>query len=331
MSNKVPIRVAVTGAAGAIGYSLLFRIAAGEMFGPDQPVIIHLIDIEPALPALQGVMMELDDCAFPLLKGLVATANLDNGFGGVSWALLVGSVSRKPGLERKDLLSINGKIFTSQAQAIQKSAAQDIRVLVVGNPCNTNCLIAMNNAPAVPRDRWHAMTRLDENRAKLQLARKAGVAVTEVTNVAIWGNHSATQYADFHNARIQGRPVPQVISDEAWLESEFVTTVAQRGTQVLTTRGAGSAASAANAIIDSVHSIIRPTASGDWHSVCVCSSGSYGIEEGLIFSYPVRSNGHKLAVVEGLSLTEFSRAKILATAEELQEEKAMAKSLGLLP
>ncbi len=334
MSNKVtpaPIRVAVTGAAGAIGYSLLFRIAAGEMFGANQPVILHLIDIEPALPALQGVMMELDDCAFPLLKSMVATANLDAGFGGANWALLVGSVSRKPGLERKDLLGINGKIFTSQAQAIQKSAAKDIRVLVVGNPCNTNCLIAMNNAPDVPRDSWHAMTRLDENRAKLQLARKAGVAITDVTNVAIWGNHSATQYPDFYNAKIQGRPVTQAITDETWLKGEFVTTVAQRGTQVLTTRGAGSAASAANAIIDSIHSIIHPTAPGDWHSVCVCSTGSYGIEKDLIFSFPVQSNGQKLAVVEGLSLTEFSRAKILASAQELQEEKAMAKSLGLLP
>jgi malate dehydrogenase len=334
MSNKTtaaPIRVAVTGAAGAIGYSLLFRIASGAMFGPNQPVALHLVDIELALPALQGVMMELDDCAFPLLQGMAATADLETGFRGANWALLVGSVSRKPGLERKDLLGINGKIFTSQAKAIQKNAASDIRILVVGNPCNTNCLIAMYNAPEVPRNRWHAMTRLDENRARLQLARKAGVAVTDVTNVAIWGNHSATQYPDFYLAKIKGRPVPEVISDEVWLKGEFVTTVAQRGTQVLTTRGAGSAASAANAIIDSVHSMIHPTPAGDWHSVCVCSSGSYGIEAGLIYSFPVRSDGGGLSVVEGLSLNEFSRGKALASAKELQEEKAMAASLGLLP
>jgi malate dehydrogenase len=332
MSGKVtPIHVAITGAAGAIGYSLLFRVASGAMFGPDQPVALHLIDIEPALPALQGVTMELDDCAFPLLQGMTATADLDAGFRGVHWALLVGSVSRKPGLERKDLLGINGKIFTSQAKAIQKNAASDIRVLVVGNPCNTNCLIAMNNAPDVPKDRWNAMTRLDENRARLQLARKAGVAFDDVTNVAIWGNHSATQYPDFYLAKIKGRPVPEVIRDEAWLKGEFVTTVAQRGTQVLTTRGAGSAASAANAIIDSVHSIIHPTPAGDWHSVCVCSTGSYDIEPGLIYSFPVRSDGKRLSIVEGLSLTEFSQARVLASAKELQEEKAMAASLGLLP
>ena len=329
--KSTPIRVAVTGAAGAIGYSLLFRIAAGEMFGPEQPVILHLVDIEPALPVLQGVMMELDDCAFPLLKGMVATANLDDGFRNVNWALLVGSVSRKPGLERKDLLNINGKIFVGQAQAIQKTAAQDVRILVVGNPCNTNCLIAMNNAPQLPRDRWHAMTRLDENRAKLQLARKAGVAITDVTNMAIWGNHSATQYSDFYNAKIQGRPVPQVIQDEAWLQNEFVTTVAQRGTAVLKARGAGSAASAANAVIDSVRSIARPTAVGDWHSVCICSDGSYGIEKGLICSFPVRSDGKQLEIVQGLPVNDFSRVKINASVQELQEEKAMAASLGLLP
>jgi malate dehydrogenase len=329
--TRKPIRIAVTGAAGAIGYSLLFRIAAGEMFGPVQPVILHLVDIEPALPAMQGVMMELDDCAFPLLKGMTATANLDEGFRDANWALLVGSVSRKPGLERKDLLNINGKIFVGQAHAIQKSAAQDVRVLVVGNPCNTNCLIAMNNAPDVPRDRWHAMTRLDENRAKLQLARKVGADITEVTNMAVWGNHSATQYPDFYNALIKGRPVPQVIADEPWLQTEFVTTVAQRGTSVLKARGAGSAASAANAIIDSVHSVTRPTAPGDWHSVCVCSDGSYGIEKNLICSFPVRSDGEKLSIVPAVPLNEFSRAKINASVAELQEEKAMAASLGLLP
>src|SRR5947207_7098016 len=215
---KAPIRVAVTGAAGQIGYALVFRIASGALFGPDQPVILHLIEIEPVLPALQGVVMELDDCAFPLLKGLVATASLDEGFRGVNWALLVGSVPRKAGMERKDLLGINGKIFIGQGQALQKHAAKDVRIHVVGNPCNTNCFIAMNNAPQIPRDRFFAMTRLDENRAKSQLARKAGVDVTDVSNLAVWGNHSATQYPDFSNAKINGKLAPDVISDEGWLK-----------------------------------------------------------------------------------------------------------------
>src|SRR3954467_12324264 len=215
--TKSPIRVAVTGAAGQIGYSLLFRVASGSMFGPDQPVILHLIEIEPALGALQGVVMELDDCAFPLLKGIVPTANLDEGFRDVNWALLVGSIPRKQGMERKDLLGINGKIFIWQGQAIQRSASKDVRILVVGNPCNTNCLIAMSNAPEVPKDRWHAMTRLDENRAKTQLAQKAKVDITAVSNVASWGNHSSTQYPDFYNATINGQSAPQVITDEAWL------------------------------------------------------------------------------------------------------------------
>src|SRR5437879_5656983 len=216
------IRVAVTGAAGQIGYSLLFRIASGSIFGPTQPVILHLIEVEPVLPSLNGVVMELDDCAFPLLKGVVATANLDEGFRGVNWALLVGSVPRKAGMERKDLLGINGKIFIGQGQALQKNAAPDIRIHVVGNPCNTNCLIAMNNAPGIPRDRFFAMTRLDENRAKSQLAKKAGMDVTAVTNVAIWGNHSSTQYPDFYNAKINGRAATQAITDEAWLKGEFI-------------------------------------------------------------------------------------------------------------
>ncbi len=329
MSNK-PIRVAVTGAAGAIGYSLLFRIAAGELFGPNQPVILHLVDIAPALPVLQGVVMELDDCASPLLKGIVATANLDEGFKDVNWALLVGSVSRKPGMERKDLLNINGKIFVGQAQAIQKNAASDLRVLVVGNPCNTNCLIAMNNAPDVPRDRWFAMTRLDENRARTQLSKKAGVDISAISNLAIWGNHSPTMYPDFYNAKIGGKPVTEVIKDENWLQNDFVTTVAQRGTAVLKARGAGSAASAANAVIDSVKSIANPTPAGDWTSVCVCSDGSYGIEKDIICSFPVRSNGQKLEIVQGLPVNDFSRAKIDATVNELKEEKALATELGLL-
>jgi malate dehydrogenase len=322
-----PIRVAVTGAAGQIGYALLFRIASGAMFGPNQPLILHLIEIEPALPVLSGVIMELDDCAFPLLKGVVATASLEEGFRGVNWALLVGSVPRKAGMERKELLGINGKIFVGQGHTIQHHAASDVRVLVVGNPCNTNCLIAMNNAPEIPRDRFFAMTRLDENRAKSQLARKAGQEVSAVTNVTIWGNHSSTQYPDFYNAKIQGRPAPQVITDEVWLKGEFITSVQQRGAAIIKARGASSAASAANAVVDSVRSIIEPTPTGDWHSVCICSDGSYGVEKGLISSFPLRSTGQKLEVVQGLPINEFSRARIDATVNELKEERVMVKEL----
>jgi len=322
-----PIRVAVTGAAGQIGYSLLFRIASGAMFGPGQPVVLHLLEIEQALPALGGVVMELDDCAFPLLKGVVATASLDEGFRGVNWALLVGSVPRKAGMERKDLLGINGKIFIGQGHAIQRNAAPDVRVLVVGNPCNTNCLIAMNNAPEVPRDRFFAMTRLDENRAKSQLAQKAGVDVTAVTNVAIWGNHSATQYPDFYNAKVGGRPATQAITDEAWLKGEFIASVQQRGAAIIKARGSSSAASAANAVVDSVRSLTEPTPGGDWHSVCICSEGNYGVEPGLISSFPVRNVGQRLEVVQGLSINEFSRAKIDASVKELMEEKAMVSDL----
>jgi malate dehydrogenase len=322
-----PIRVAVTGAAGQIGYSLLFRIASGAMFGPNQPLILHLIEIEPALPALNGVVMELDDCAFPLLKGIVPTANLDEGFRGVNWALLVGSVPRKAGMERKDLLGINGKIFIGQGQAIQKNAAPDVRIHVVGNPCNTNCLIAMSNAPDISRDRFFAMTRLDENRAKSQLAKKSSSDVTAVTNVAIWGNHSATQYPDFYNAKINARAATEVIKDEAWLKGEFISSVQQRGAAIIKARGASSAASAANAVVDSVRSIIEPTAAGDWHSVCIPSDGSYGIEKGLICSFPVRSDGQKLEMVQGLAVNEFSRGKIDATVNELKEEKSLVAEL----
>jgi malate dehydrogenase len=325
--SSSPIRVAVTGAAGQIGYSLLFRIASGAMFGPSQPVILHLIEIEPALPALNGVVMELDDCAFPLLKGVVPTANLDEGFRGVNWALLVGSVPRKQGMERKDLLGINGKIFIGQGQAIQKNAASDVRIHVVGNPCNTNCLIAMNNAPDIAKDRWFAMTRLDENRAKSQLAKKAGVDVTAVSNLAVWGNHSATQYPDFTNAKISGKPATEVITDEAWLKGEFISTVQQRGAAIIKARGLSSAASAANAVVDSVASIVNPTKPGDWHSVCVHSDGSYGIEKGLITSFPVRSNGKSLEIVQGLPVGEFSKGRIDATINELKEEKSLVSEL----
>lgn len=297
------------------------------MFGPDQPVILHLIEIEPALPALQGVVMELDDCAFPLVKGIVPTANLDEGFRNVNWALLVGSVPRKQGMERKDLLGINGKIFIGQGQAIQKNGASDVKVLVVGNPCNTNCLIAMNNAKDLPSDRWHAMTRLDENRAKSQLAQRAKVDTTEVTNVTIWGNHSSTQYPDFYNAKINGRAATEVITDEAWLKGDFISTVQQRGAAIIKARGASSAASAANAVVDTVRSIVQPTAAGDWHSVAIHSDGSYGCEKGLITSFPVTSDGKKLQIVQGLTVNEFSRQKIDATLNELKEERSLVSDL----
>jgi malate dehydrogenase len=297
------------------------------MFGPEQPVILHLIEIEPALGALQGVVMELDDCAFPLLKGIVPTSNLDEGFRGVNWALLVGSVPRKQGMERKDLLGINGKIFIGQGQAIQNNAAKDVRILVVGNPCNTNCLIAMSNARDIPKDRWHAMTRLDENRAKTQLAQKAKVDVTSVSNLAIWGNHSSTQYPDFYNAKINGKPATEVITDEAWLKGEFISTVQQRGAAIIKARGASSAASAANAVVDSVRSIVQPTQRGDWHSVAIYSEGNYGVEKGIITSFPVASDGQKLRVIEGLIVNEFSRQKIDATVNELKEERGLVSDL----
>ena len=325
--NSTPVRVAITGAAGQIGYALLFRIASGAMFGPDQPVILHLIEIEPALPALHGVVMELDDCAFPLLQGVVATADLDEGFRGVNWALLVGSVPRKAGMERKDLLGINGKIFIGQGRAIQKNAAGDVRVLVVGNPCNTNCLICLNHAPQVPRNRFFAMTRLDENRAKAQLAKKAGADITAVTNLAIWGNHSATMYPDFFNARINGQPATGIVKDEAWLKGEFIATIQQRGAAIIRARGASSAASAANAVVDTVRSLVNPTPAGDWHSVGLCSNGSYGIEPGLITSFPIRGDGKKLEIVQNLPLNEFSRGKIDLTINELKEERAMVADL----
>lgn len=324
---KTPIKVAVTGAAGQIGYSLLFRIASGSMFGPDQPVELHLIEIPQALDPLQGVVMELQDCAFPLLKKVVPTADLNEGFRDVNWALLVGSVPRKQGMERKDLLGINGKIFIGQGQAIEKNAASDVRILVVGNPCNTNCLIAMNNARSIPSNRWFAMTRLDENRAKTQLALKAGVDVTAVTNLAIWGNHSATQYPDFYNAQINGKPATSVITDEAWLKDTFISTVQQRGAAIIKARGASSAASAANGVVDTVRSLTTPTTEGDWTSVAVCSDGSYGVEKGIISSFPVRTNGREWEIVQGVPVNAFSQSRIDATVNELKEEKSLVADL----
>jgi len=325
--SKQPIRVAVTGAAGNIGYALLFRIASGAMFGPDQPVALNLIEIQPALEALKGVVMELDDCAFPLLKDVVATTDLDEGFKDVNWACLVGSVPRKAGMERADLLSINGKVFTGQGKAIARNAAADVRILVVGNPCNTNCLIAMNNAEGVPNDRWFAMTMLDENRAKTQLAQKAGVDVTEVTNMTIWGNHSATQYPDFYSALIGGKSAAEVIGDEIWFKDEFIPNVQKRGAAIIAARGSSSAASAANGIVDAVRKIVTPTPTGDSISMCICSDGSYGTTPGLITSLPVRSDGRKIEVVQGIEINEFSRAKIDATIQELKDEREAVKDL----
>ncbi len=325
MSN--PITVSVTGAAGQIGYSLLFRIASGAMFGPDQPVNLNLIEIEPAMGALEGVCMELDDCAFPLLNKINPTCDLDAGFSNANWALLVGSVPRKAGMERGDLLGINGKIFTGQGQAINNNASSDVRVLVVGNPCNTNCLIAMNNAPDVPNDRWHAMTRLDENRAKTQLAQKAGVHVSNVSNMTIWGNHSATQYPDFYNAKINGASANEVINDEEWLKDTFIPIVQKRGAAIIEARGSSSAASAANAIIDNVKHLTQNTNEGDSNSVCVCSDGSYGIDEGLIASFPVRSDGALWEIVPDLEINDFSKQKIAASVAELNEEREAVKDL----
>src|SRR6201981_1467921 len=324
---KSPVKVAVTGAAGQIGYSLLFRIASGSMFGPAQPLELHLIEIQTVLPALEGVVMELDDCAFPLVQRIVPTADLDEGFRGVNWVLLVGSVPRKQGVERKDLLGINGKIFTGQGKAIAANAASDVRVLVVGNPCNTNCLIAMNNAREIPSDRWFAMTRLDENRAKSQLAKKAGGHVTDVSNLASWGNHSASQYHDFCNVKIAGKPVTEVIKDEPWLKETFIPIVQQRGAAIIKARGASSAASAANAAVDTVWSLVHPTLASDWHSVAVCSDGSYGVQKGLISSFPIRTMGDAWEIVQNVPLNDFSRRKIEASVNELKEEKGLVEEL----
>jgi malate dehydrogenase len=322
-----PIKVAVTGAAGQIGYSLLPRIASGAIFGPDQPIELHLIEIPPALKALEGVVMELHDCAFPLLHNVEATVDLNEGFRGVSWALLVGSVPRRAGMERKDLLGINGKIFVEQGRALAECAGSDLRVLVVGNPCNTNCLIAMNNAKQVPSDRWFAMTRLDENRAKTQLALKSNSHWRHVSNMAIWGNHSSTLYPDFFNARIDGKPAPEMISDSQWLESDFIKAVQQRGAAIIQARGVSSAKSAAHAAIETVGSIINTTPEDDWHSIALCSDGSYGIEKGLMCSFPTRSDGKKIEIVQGVSLNDFAKSKIEASVNELKEERAMVEEL----
>jgi len=326
-----PVQVTVTGAAGQIGYQILFRIASGQLLGPDTPVALRLLEIEPAMKSLEGVVMELDDCAFPLLASIEATSDLDTAFDGASWALLVGSIPRKAGMERGDLLTVNGGIFKPQGEAIARSAASDVRVLVVGNPCNTNCLIARSAAPEVPADRWFAMTRLDQNRAVSQLAARAGVPVSEVANVAIWGNHSATQFPDFENATISGKPAATVIGDEAWLQGQFLSTVQKRGAAIIEARGASSAASAANAAIDTVVSLTTPTRDGTAASVAVSSTGEYGVPEGLTFGFPVVADGMGAwSVKPGFEHSEFAQEKIRLTTEELLEERAEVRLLGLI-
>ncbi|MBA3652781.1 MAG: malate dehydrogenase [Actinobacteria bacterium] len=328
MAPRKPIQVTVTGAAGNIGYALLFRIASGQVFGPKQRVVLRLLEIEPALPALGGVVMELDDCAFPLLAGIEATSDLKTAFTGANWALLVGSVPRKEGMERSDLLNINGGIFKDQGRAINDNAAANVRILVVGNPCNTNCRIARANAPDVPAERFFAMTRLDQNRATTLLAKRAGVPVTDVKNVAIWGNHSSTMYADAANATIGGRGAYDTIADTAWLQGEFLTTIQQRGAAIIKARGQSSAGSAANAAVDSVVSVLNATAEGDCASLAVVSRGEYGIPEGLQFGFPVAADGKGgWAVREGFELDAFARDKIRVTTEELQAEAAEVDSL----
>jgi malate dehydrogenase len=323
---KAPIRVAITGAAGQLAYSLIFRTASGEVFGPDQPLFLHLLEITPAMKALGGVAMELDDCAYPLLKGVKLSDKADEAFDGIHWALLVGAKPRGKGMERKDLLLDNGKIFIEQGKALQK-AAGDVRILVVGNPANTNCLIALTHAKSVPADRFAAMTRLDHNRAQAQLARKAGVDMAAVTNVTIWGNHSATQFPDFLNAKINGKPATQVITDKAWLEGTFIPSVQKRGAAIIEARGVSSAASAANAAVDHVKSMLKPTPTGDWFSSAVLSDGSYGIPKGIVCGYPVRTDGKKWEIVQGVEINAFARPRIDASVKELQEEKALIQGL----
>jgi malate dehydrogenase len=326
-----PLNVTVTGAAGQIGYQLLFRIASGQLFGPETPVVLRLLEIEPAMKSLEGVVMELDDCAFPLLSGIEATSDLKHAFDGTNWALLVGSIPRKAGMERGDLLNVNGGIFKPQGQAIAANAASDVRILVVGNPCNTNCLIARSNAPEVPWDRWFAMTRLDQNRAETQLAKKAGAPVKDVKNLAIWGNHSATQFPDFTNATIAGKKATDAISDHAWLEGDFISTVQKRGAAIIEARGLSSAASAANAAIDTVVSLTTPTASDDCVSVAVTSSGEYGVPEGLTFGLPISVDAKGAwHVKEGIEVNEFAAGRIKVTTDELLSERDEVKTLGLI-
>ena len=323
-----PIRVAVTGAGGQIGYALIFRIASGGLFGAEAPVALQLLEITPALPSLQGTLMELDDCAFPLLADVKATDKAEEAFANADWVILVGGLPRKDGMTRADLIRANGPIFTGQGKAINDAAGPNVRVLTVANPCNTNALIARSHAPKVPAERWFAMTRLDQNRAASQLAQKAGVPVGKVSNVTIWGNHSDTQYPDVKNARIDGKPATQVVTDGSWLTDTFIPTVAKRGSAVIKARGASSAASAANAALDSVRSASFPTRGDDWFSAGVVSDGSYGIPTGLIYSFPLRStDGKSWQVVQGLSIDDDARARLDASAAELVSERDAVKDL----
>jgi malate dehydrogenase len=327
---KTPVRVAVTGAAGQIGYSLLFRIASGQMLGADQPVILQLLDITPAMDALKGVAMELEDCAFPLLSGIVCSDDPNEAFGDISYALLVGARPRSKGMERKDLLEANGAIFTVQGKALSDNAAADVRILVVGNPANTNSLIAMNNAPNIPNERFTAMTRLDHNRAMAQLATKTGTTVNDITKMTIWGNHSATQYPDLFHAEVNGQNAAALVNDQAWLEGDFIPTVQQRGAAIIEARGLSSAASAANAAIDHMHDWALGTPAGDWVSMAIPSDGSYGVPEGLISSFPVTCTDGQYSIVQGLEIDDFSRARIDASTAELGEERDAVRELGLI-
>lgn len=330
MTDKRVVRVALTGAAGQIGYAILFRIASGEMFGPDVPVALHLLELEAALPALEGVVMELEDGAFPLLHDIRYTADLKVAMRDVNWALLVGAAPRKAGMQRSDLLRINGGIFAGQGAAINRFAASDVRTLVVGNPCNTNALIAMHHAPDVPRDRFYAMTLLDENRARSQLAIKAGVPVSEVKRMAIWGNHSLTQYPDVYHARIGRKPVVEVIQDQTWLQTTFIERVQRRGAAIIEARGASSAASAANAAIGTVRRLLFETPADECYSVGLCSTGQYDVPSGLIYSFPCRTQAGQLSVIEGLEHDTFARDRLTVTLEELQKERASVQTMGLL-
>lgn len=329
MNARKRVKVAVTGAAGQIGYALIFRIASGQMFGLDTEVELQLLELESSLPSLIGVAMELDDCASPLLKKVTCTAKLEEAMKDVNWAILVGSMPRKEGMERADLLKINGGVFSKQGKAINDYAAADVRVFVVGNPCNTNCLIAMHHAPDVPRDRFYAMTSLDANRAKMQLAIKAGVAVSAVKKVTIWGNHSTTMFPDYFHATIDDKPVVQLI-DSTWLEDDFIPLIQKRGAAVIKARGSSSAASAANAVICGVNQLIVETPNDDWFSVAQCSHGAYGIDEGLIFSYPTRVSNHEVRLIENLSFTPFAEKQLLASLQELRVECETVKQLGLI-
>src|SRR5882724_1772438 len=322
------IRVAVTGAAGQVAYGMLARLASGEVFGPQTKVILQLLEITPAMPMLEGVAMELDDCSFPTLQEIILTDDANKAFKDVNWALLVGSFPRKQGMERKDLLGINGKIFVGQGKALAANAAKDVHILVVGNPCNTNCLVAYHNGRDIPQERWTAMTRLDHNRARTALAKKAGVANEDITQVTIWGNHSNTQYPDFTNARIKGRPATEVITDRAWLETVFVPQCQNRGAAVIKARGSSSALSAANGALDHLKSMLKPTPTDDWVSAAVISKGEYGVPAGLVFGYPCRSTGKgDLSIVEGVKLDAFGKQKFDATLKELVEEKEAVKDL----